>query len=396
MRRDRSVISQINSFRGVIMKRFGLLFFLIGFFYPSIQSHAISDGKTHEDIKRLEQRIKKLESRRKNSQLNNISTATGLSRSFNPTISLNGLLLGAYNSEGNDNSSQTNKTGLSIEEMALQLSGNVDTWFRVKTTFSMEGTSQFGLEELVGSGLITNNLSLQVGKFFVPIGKHNQLHAHDHPFVAIPVSNEMVLGEDGIQEIGFGASYLLPVPFFSEINLQILEGENDTLFASTLNDGFAYLTRSGNSFDLSDETTMDANLAYAFGDNSLSGPYRTTEVLGVDIRFKHKPLGREGYRTTIWQSEFLTSTREQVKTGFYTYLQQQFAKRWWMQGRYSHSYQGSDRSDQNQYSFALSYFPSEFLETKLEYTHLNQITVDENQLFLRLNFTLGAHKGHNY
>ena len=378
------------------MKRFGLLFFLIGFFYPSIQSHAISDGKTHEDIKRLEQRIKKLESRRKNSQLNNISTATGLSRSFNPTISLNGLLLGAYNSEGNDNSSQSNKTGLSIEEMALQLSGNVDTWFRVKTTFSMEGTSQFGLEELVGSGLITNNLSLQVGKFFVPIGKHNQLHAHDHPFVAIPVSNEMVLGEDGIQEIGFGASYLLPVPFFSEINLQILEGENDTLFASTLNDGFAYLTRSGNSFDLSDETTMDANLAYAFGDNSLSGPYRTTEVLGVDIRFKYKPLGREGYRTTIWQSEFLTSTREQVKTGFYTYLQQQFAKRWWMQGRYSHSYQGSDRSDQNQYSFALSYFPSEFLETKLEYTHLNQITVDENQLFLRLNFTLGAHKGHNY
>jgi len=396
MRRDRSVISQINSFRGVIMKRFGLLFFLIGFFYPSIQSHAISDGKTHEDIKRLEQRIKKLESRRKNSQLNNISTATGLSRSFNPTISLNGLLLGAYNSEGNDNSSQTNKTGLSIEEMALQLSGNVDTWFRVKTTFSMEGTSQFGLEELVGSGLITNNLSLQVGKFFVPIGKHNQLHAHDHPFVAIPVSNEMVLGEEGIKEIGFGANYLLPVPFFSEINLQILEGENEDLFASTVNDGFAYLTRSANSFDLSDETTMAANLAYAFGDNSLSGTYKTTEVLGVDIRFKHKPLGREGYRTTIWQSEFLTSTREQVKTGFYTYLQQQFAKRWWMQGRYSHSYQGSDRSDQNQYSFALSYFPSEFLETKLEYTHLNQITVDENQLFLRLNFTLGAHKGHNY
>ena len=378
------------------MKYFGLLFFLVVFFYPSIQSHAISDGKTREDIKRLEQRIKKLESRRKNSQVDNISTATGLSRSFNPTISLNGLALGTYNSEGNDNSSQTNKTGLSIEEMALQLAGNVDTWFRVKTTFSMEGTSQFSLEELVGSGLITNNLSLQVGKFFVPIGKHNQLHAHDHPFVAIPVSNEMVLGEDGLKEIGFGASYLLPVPFFSEINLQILEGENDTLFASTLNDGFAYLTKSANSFDLSDETTMDVNLAYAFGDNSLSGPYRTTEVLGADIRFKHKPLGREGYRTTIWQSEFLTSTREQIKTGFYTYLQQQFTKYWWAQGRYSHSYQQSDRSDQNQYSFALSYFPSEFLETKLEYTHLNQYAVDENQLFLRLNFTLGAHKGHNY
>ena len=378
------------------MKIFGILFLLLGFFYSSTNAYAISDGKIREDIKQLKQRIKQLESGRKNSQLNNISTATGLSRSFNPAISLNGLLLGTYNSEGNDNSSQSNKTGLSVQEMELQIAGNVDTWFRVSSIFSMEGTENFGLEALVGSGLITNNLSLQVGKFFVPIGQHNQLHKHVQPFIATPVSNEMVLGEDGIKEIGFGAIYLLPVPFFSEINLQILEGENADLFASTLNDGFAYLTRSANTFDLSDETTMDANLAYAFGDNSLTGTFKTTEVLGVDIRFKHKPLGREAYRTTIWQSEFLTSTREQIKTGFYTYLQQQFNMRWWAQGRYSHSYQESDRSDQNQYSLALSYVSSEFIETKLEYTHLNQYAADENQLFLRFNFTLGLHKGHSY
>jgi hypothetical protein len=378
------------------MKTFGILFLLLGFFYSSINAYAISDGKTREDIKQLEKRIKQLESGRKNSQSNNTSTATGLSRSFNPAISLNGLLLGTYNSEGNDNSSQSNKTGISVQEMELQLAGNVDTWLRVKSTFAMEGTETFALEELVGSGLITNNLSLQIGKLFVPIGKHNLLHTHGQPFVATPVSNEMVLGDEGLKEIGFGANYLLPVSFFSEINLQILEGENTDLFASTLNDGFAYLTRSANSFDLSDETTMDANLAYAFGDNSLSGRNKTTEVLGVDIRFKHKPLGREGYSTTIWQSEFLTSTREQIKTGFYTYLQQQFTKRWWAQGRYSHSYQQSDRSDQNQYSLALSYVPSEFIETKLEYTHLNQYAADENQLFLRFNFTLGSHKGHSY
>ena len=378
------------------MKTFLILFLLLGFFYSPINAFAISDVKTREDIKQLKQRIKQLELGRKNSQLSNISTATGLSRSFNPAISLNGLLLGTYNSEGNDNSSQSNKTGISVQEMELQLAGNVDTWLRLKSTFSMEGTETFALEELIGSGLITNNLSLQVGKFFVPIGKHNQLHTHGQPFVATPVSNEMVLGEEGLKEIGFGANYLLPVSFFSEINLQILEGENTDLFASTVNDGFAYLTRSANSFDLSDETTMDANLAYTFGDNSLTGTYKTTEVLGVDIRFKHKPLGREGYSTTIWQSEFLTSTREQVKTGFYTYLQQQFAKRWWAQGRYSHSYQQSDRSDQNQYSLALSYVPSEFIETKLEYTHLNQYAADENQLFLRFNFTLGSHKGHSY
>ena len=378
------------------MKIFGILFLLLGFFYSSTNAYAISDGKIREDIKQLKQRIKQLESGRKNSPLNNISTATGLTRQFNPAISLNGLLLGTYNSEGNDNSSQSNKTGLSVQEMELQIAGNVDTWFRVSSIFSMEGTENFGLEALVGTGLITNNLSLQVGKFFVPIGQHNQLHRHVQPFVATPVSNEMVLGEDGIKEIGFGAIYLLPVPFFSEINLQILEGENADLFASTLNDGFAYLTRSANTFDLSDETTMDANLAYAFGDNSLTGTFKTTEVLGVDIRFKHKPLGREAYRTTIWQSEFLTSTREQIKTGFYTYLQQQFNMRWWAQGRYSHSYQESDRSDQNQYSLALSYVSSEFIETKLEYTHLNQYAADENQLFLRFNFTLGLHKGHSY
>ena len=272
------------------MKLFGILFFLIVFFYPSIHAHAVSNDKTREDIKQLEQRIKKLESGRKNSQLNNISTATGLSRSFNPAISLHGLLLGTYNSEGNDNSSQSNKTGLSVEELELQLAGNVDTWFRVQSTFSMEGTSQFGLEELVGSGLITNNLSLQVGKLFVPIGKHNQLHTHSQPFVATPVSNEMVLGEDGLKEIGFGASYLLPFSFFSEINLQILEGENEDLFASTVNDGFAYLTKSANSFDLSDETTMDVNLASHTHQVPHMGLPHNEPVI-KQIRVKVAPIG---------------------------------------------------------------------------------------------------------
>ena len=78
--------------------------------------------------------------------------------------------------------------------MELQLAGNVDTWLRIRSTFAMEGTENFALEELVGSGLLTNNLSLQVGKFFVPIGKHNQLHTHSQPFVATPVSNEMGSG----------------------------------------------------------------------------------------------------------------------------------------------------------------------------------------------------------
>ena len=47
------------------MKILGILFLLIGFFYSSTNAYAISDGKTREDIKQLEKRIKQLESGRK-------------------------------------------------------------------------------------------------------------------------------------------------------------------------------------------------------------------------------------------------------------------------------------------------------------------------------------------
>lgn len=388
------------------MKRTGTVFILLGFLFQSGPASAATDAETRQHIERLERRIEKLESRNTGPTRNmpepapspgGSSTATGISRAFNPAISVNGLFLGTFNSEGNADSTKEVKTGMKIQELEMRFTGNVDTYLRGDLTLSMEDPASIEIEQLIADLLVTNNLSFHAGKFFAPFGRHNQLHTHQFAFIDSPVVNEEIFGKEGLNEIGAGFNFLFPLPFFSELNLQFLEGDNSAVFNGPLNDDFAYLAHSSNLVDLSDELTMEAGGSFAYGKNSLrSGSYNQSRVAGVDLRFKYKPAGRELYRTLIWQSEFITASRDEVKTGAYTYLQYQFARRWWVQGRYGYFFAEGSRAEKNRYSALLAFVPSEFSAVRLQYNYLNQVAADEHQVFLQLNFTFGSHPAHQY
>jgi len=65
------------------------------------------------------------------------------------------------------------------------------------------------------------------------------------------------------------------------------------------------------------------------GRNELgSGLYNNTKLAGADLTFKWRPAGRERYRTLIWQSEFINSSRDVDKKGVYSLMQFQFARLW--------------------------------------------------------------------
>ncbi|MBT5469515.1 MAG: hypothetical protein HOK41_02830 [Nitrospina sp.] len=350
---------------------------------------------------KLEERIRVLEKRKTDSKPNISSTATGLSNRFNPALSVNGLFLGTYNDEGNYDSSKEVRTGVKIQELEIRMAAYVDTFLRADITLAFEGTSNFEVEEAIAEALLSKNLSFRAGKFLTPFGKHNQLHTHAYPFIDLPVVSEEILGEEGLNEIGVGASYFLPTNWFSEITFQVLEGANTNQFNGPAGSDFAYLIRQNNLWDLNEETTMELGASYVTGKNSLSPPSsfdNKTQLLGADLTFKWKPTGREAYKTWIWQTEFIGSFREQTQEGWYTSLQHQFAKTWWVQGRYS-GYtipNGINKEDKNQWSALLAWVPSEFSAVRLQYNHLNQATADENQVLLQLNFTLGSHPAHKY
>jgi hypothetical protein len=354
-----------------------------------------------DKIEELEKRIETLEKEKRETQPQNSSTATGISRRFNPAMSLNGLFLGTYNSQGDYDSTKTDRTGLEVQEVEMRLAANIDYWLRGDFTLSIEGTSVIEVEEAIAEALVARNLNIRAGKFFVPFGKHNQLHTHAFPFIDKPIVIEEILGEEGLNEVGLGLSYLLPTDWYSQFTFQLLEGDNENQFNGPAGSDFAYLIRQNNLWDINDESTMELGGSYVYGKNSLEPPNsfdNETHLAGGDITFKWKPAGREAYKTLIWQTEFIGSFREQTQEGWYTMILHQFAKEWWVQGRYS-GYtipHGSNKEDKNQWSALLAWAPSEFSAVRLQYNRLNQASADENQVLLQLNFTMGSHPAHKY
>jgi len=363
-------------------------------------------------IEKLEKRVNQLESeksapKKKNSRTvkpkPRRSSTMGPSRAFNPAISVNGLLLGTYVNQGRADSSREVKTGLEVQEAELRFTANIDTYLHGDLTVTFED-NKVAIEEIIASLLVTNNLSFRAGKFFAPFGKHNLLHTHAFPFIDAPLINKEILGKEGLNEVGVGMALLLPTPWFSEINLLFLEGKND-LFNGTLNDDFLYLAHWKNLIELGDEITAELGGSFAYGRNELgSGPYNHSRLAGADLTFKWKPAGRERYRTLIWQSEFIHSSRDVDKKGVYSLIQFQFARRWWLQGRYDFFTIPRDqvggaelKQNQHRYSTLLAFVMSEFSALRLQYNYLEQSGKNnEHQALLQLNFTFGSHPAHTY
>ena len=369
------------------------IFVLAGLWFFACLAHA-DDGSVDikNKIERLEERIQHLES---SGRTGSSTTATGISRTFNPALSVHGLFLGTYVNQGNNDNTRDIKTGLKVQEVELNFSANVVSWFRADLTLAIEGTSTVEVEEFIGQGLITNGLSFQVGKFFTSFGKHNLLHSHSFPFIDAPLINEEILGGEGLNEVGLGANYLLPSSWFSELNLQFLEGEN-ALFNGALNDDFLYLGHWKNMLDMTDELTAEIGGSYSYGKNDIMSD---TQLTGLDLTFKWKPIGREQYKTFVWQNEFIHSSRDVDKNGIYTLMQVQFHRRWWVQGRYGYfsSEQSASDLDKHRYTGLLAFVPSEFTAIRLQYNYLDQFQEeDEHQVLLQLNFTFGSHPAHAY
>lgn len=394
------------------MKALNILF--LALICALICTNAYAEEKKYfkNRIEELEKRVKQLESEKSKSKPDffrttnprlPMSSRLGNSRAFNPAISVNGLLLGTYANRDRDNSSRETKTGLSVQEVELRLSSSIDTYLNGVLTISF-ADDEVEVEEVFATLIVTSDLSLTAGRFFASFGKHAQLHTHAFPFIDAPLVVENILGEEGLNEVGLGLAWLLPAPWYSEIYLVVLEGDNP-LFNGALNDDLLYFIHWKNLFDISSELTMELGGSFAYGRNELgSGPYDTTKVSGADLTFKWRPAGRERYRTLIWQSEFISSSRDVDKKGVYSLTQIQFARRWWIQGRYDFYTIPRDqvggtefKQTQRRYSALLAFVMSEFSAVRLQYNNLNQShKKDEHQVFLQLNFTFGSHPAHAY
>jgi len=342
-----------------------------------------------------------------------------------PYVSGNALFL-YRNSNFTADDLSTTRNGFDLEEAELAFYSDVDPYTRLDMLITIhpnytvignhiEQNFVVEPEELFAESNQIPDVTLKVGKFKAFFGKHNYLHTHVYPFIEEPLVNQKLLGDEGLNDVGVSASYLMPTDWYNELSLQYLrgEGENAEFSSPTPGDGVG-VAHWKNLFDLTEALTAEIGASYAQGNNSLGG---TTSLSGADLTFKDRPLVGGKYHSWILAGEWIQrhlqqpgSTSEEGK-GWNLWGKYQFAERWSALARYDYfEATGGDTTVNanalsndkiKKYSAALAFQATEFSSYHLEASQENGPSNSKgdstnNTVYLQANFTIGAHPAHSY
>jgi hypothetical protein len=235
------------------------------------------------------------------------------------------------------------------------------------------------------------------------------MHNHVLPFVDRPlVSQNLVGGEDGIDDAGFSVERIIPFPkgIFLSATGQLFRGDSgsgdELVFQSHSKRDVSTVEHLRAYKDLSESTNLELGLSYARGHNELGSNF-ITSLYGLDATLRWKPLRRAIYHSFVARSEFIWSQRQQLPAeqrafGMYASGEYQFHRRWFLGGRYD----WSDRSRQASLtdqggSVILTYWPSEFSQIRGQYRFTDYAGNHKtNELLLQVLFSLGAHGAHPF
>ncbi len=338
------------------------------------------------------------------------------SKVLNPDISSNFLGLLQRSSSASTQRTDGTHDGLSLQEAEVQFTANVDPYIRAVTIIAVRQETdpaevKFGVdpEEVFLETISLPSITLKAGKFRTELGKHNRLHTHAFPFIDAPLINQKLLGDEGLNEIGVSGAVLLPTKWYSEVILQAITLSNEQLYKSPSSREIGAVGRFKNLFDLSDDLTLELGVSGTTGKNQFSS---TTSVYAADMTFKWRPSVGGKYNALVWSTEYLHGNRlgltdattgdsTEMLGGGATWLQYQFAERWWIQGRYEHT--GFSKSspatlNQDKVSGLLGFFPSEFSGLRVQYDYLTTEGKSDadHAIALQYNISIGAHPAHAY
>lgn len=253
--------------------------------------------------------------------------------------------------------------------------------------------------------VLPGGLRAEAGLFRSRFGKLNQIHPPEVTFVDYPLPLEMYFGEEGLVETGISLSALIPNPWdqFWEGVLEITNGDNETAFNGNATNDLAYTGHFITFFDINDNSTLELGGSVISGKNDLLGNQRTN-IYGVDLTYKWKPLDRGLYKSFTWQSELFLVNKDigapekSNAAGFFSYLTWQIGRRWYISGRYDRAESIETVNDlEEKYVTALTFFPSNFQTVRFQSTTTKESKGATNTILsFQLNFAIGAHGAHTY
>jgi len=343
--------------------------------------------------------------------------ASSNAKLLNPDISLIGDFIGAA---GRNNVSPS--PSLELHESEVGLQAIIDPYARADAFISFGETGVNVEEAYVTFTSLPAGLLLKVGKMRAEFGKVNTIHNHALSFIDRPlVTNNLVGGEDGIDDAGFSLSRFLPAPkdWFFQGTAQVFRGDSDDLFQATRRQDLSVVGHLRAYRDLSESTNLDLGVSYARGHNNAGvgtgfDPSRfLTNLYSVDATLRWKPLRRAIYHSFLFRNEFFWSARDQVSPatvfqtehafGLYSDAEYRANRRWTIGGRFDRSGHAANANlTDTGFSAILTYWPSEFSQIRGQYRfgHLaDPVTTNysnANEFLFQFLFVMGAHGAHPF
>src|ERR1700730_14730885 len=242
--------------------------------------------------------------------------ASSNAKLLNPDISLIGDFIGTA---GRNVVSPSRSLEMHESEVGMQ--AIIDPYARADAFISFGETGVNVEEAYVTFTSLPAGLLLKVGKKRADFGKVNTIHNHALPFIDRPlVTNNLVGGEDGIDDAGFFLSRFLPAPknWFFEGTAQVFRGDSADVFQASRREDVSVVGHLRGYRDLSESTNLDLGVSYARGHNN-AGIDRIfnpdnflTNLHSADATLRWKPLRRAIYHSFLFRSEFFWSARDQL------------------------------------------------------------------------------------
>jgi len=337
--------------------------------------------------------------------------ASGNAKLLNPDISLIGDFIGTA---GRNNVSPS--PSLEMHESEVGMQAIIDPYARADAFISFGETGVNVEEAYVTFTSLPAGLLLKVGKKRADFGKVNTIHNHALPFIDRPlVTNNLVGGEDGIDDAGFFLSRFLPAPkdWFLEGSAEVLRGDSAEVFQAIRRQDVSVVGHLRAYRDLSESTNLDLGLSYARGHNN-NGSNFLTNLYSGDATLRWKPLRRAIYNSFLFRTELVWSARDQLSAavpnlfqtqhafGMYSSAEYRVNRRWTVGGRFDRSGHATDaRLTDSGFSGILTYWPSEFSQIRGQYRfgHLATTPTDfsnANEFLFQFLFVMGAHGAHPF
>jgi hypothetical protein len=344
--------------------------------------------------------------------------ATSNAKLLNPDISLIGDFIGTA---GRNTISPSRSLELHESEVGMQ--AIIDPYARADAFISF-GEEGVNVEEgYVTFTSLPAGLLLRVGKMRAEFGKVNTIHNHALPFIDRPlVTNNLIGGEDGIDDAGISLSRFLPAPknWFLQGTAQVFRGDSSDVFTASRRQDASVVGHLRLYRDLGESTNIDLGASYARGHNNAGVGSTTfdpanflTNLYSADATLRWKPLRRAIYHSFLFRTELFWSVRDQISLanafqtqhafGLYSDAEYRVNRRWTVGGRFDRSGRATNASlTDTGVSGILTYWPSEFSQIRGQYRygHLwdlpNDRFTNANEFLFQFLFVMGAHGAHPF